>query len=347
VRELEKLTEAHGLVLSVETLRQWMIADGLWVPHAQRARRPHPPRRRRSCLGELVQIDGCDHEWFEDRAPRCTLLVYVDDATGRLMQLRFAEAESTFSYFEATRGYLEQHGRPVAFYSDKAGVFRVNAKQPLAGDGATQFARAMAELNIDILCANTPQAKGRVERTHQTLQDRLVKELRLRDITGIEAANRFVPSFIADYDQRFGREPASRHDAHRPLRGHHDLSRVFRWKEQRKLTQNLTVHYNRVLYLVDDSPASRALRGKRVEVHEMADGTVSIRHGQAELAAAPFRKDGNVRQQDVHDNKHLAVILRGLQQTQLARDEEKLKRLRTRREKRLLHQSIDERRAVT
>lgn len=201
----------------------------------------------------------------------------------------------------------------------------------------------MGELNIDILCANTPQAKGRVERTHQTLQDRLVKELRLRNISDIGAANQYAPVYLAEYNQRFGREPASRHDAHRPLRAHDDLGEILRWKEKRRLTQNLTVHYNRVLYVVEDSLESRALRGKRVEVHETEDGTVRIRHGQTELAVTPIRKDGNVRQQDIEDNKHLAVILRRVQQAQLARDEDKLKRLRTRREKRLLLRSIEER----
>ena len=223
----EKLEELHGVTVSVETLRQWMIADGLWVPRAARRARPHPPRYRRPCLGELVQIDGCDHDWFEARAPRCTLLVFVDDATSRLMQLRFAEVESRFEYFEATRGYVADHGRPVALYSDKAGVFRVNAKQPKGGDRSTQFSRAMAELNVDVLCANSPQAKGRVERAHQTLQDRLVKELRLRGISDAVAANAFAPEFIADYNRRFSHAPASPHDAHRPLRPRDDLGGFF------------------------------------------------------------------------------------------------------------------------
>jgi hypothetical protein len=185
-----------------------MIGAGLWLPRAQRRQRPHPPRYRRPCLGELVQIDGCDHEWFEQRGPRCVLLVFVDDATGQIMHLRFVASESTFDYFAAVRRYVEQHGKPVAFYSDKASIFRVNAQAPRCGPNATQFARAMGELNIDVLCANSPQAKGRVERTHQTLQDRLAKELRLRGIDNPEDANRFAPEFIEDYKRRFGRDPA-------------------------------------------------------------------------------------------------------------------------------------------
>ncbi|MBW2421428.1 MAG: ISNCY family transposase, partial [Deltaproteobacteria bacterium] len=122
----EKLTEVHGLEFSVETLRHWMIDDGLWVPRAFREPRIQQPRRRRPCRGELIQIDGSDHEWFEDRAGRCTLLVFFDDATSELMELRFCESESAFSYFTALRSYLGQHGKPVALYSDKAAVFRVN-----------------------------------------------------------------------------------------------------------------------------------------------------------------------------------------------------------------------------
>ena len=152
-----------------------MIDAGLWVPCAQRPRRAHQPRHRRSCLGELVQIDGCDHAWFEDRGPKCTLLVYVDDATSRLMELRFVASESTFDYFAATKAYLERHGKPVTFYSDQATVFRATASEARKEGGSTQFGRALSELNIDIVCANTPQAKGRVERAHLTLQDRLVE----------------------------------------------------------------------------------------------------------------------------------------------------------------------------
>jgi hypothetical protein len=153
----EKLAELHGLDLGVETLRQWMIGAGIWVRRKDRLKRIHQPRTRRDCLGELVQIDGSEHWWFEDRGPQSTLLVYVDDATSRLMHLKFVETESTFDYFQATREYLEAHGKPVAFYSDKHGVFRVNSAGAVQGDGMTQFGRSLHALNIDILCANTPR----------------------------------------------------------------------------------------------------------------------------------------------------------------------------------------------
>lgn len=177
----EKLAERDGLRMSRETVHNWMVDAGLWLPRKQR-RTFHQPRLRREAYGELVQIDGSEHRWFEDRGPPCSLLVFVDDATGKLMQLRFVRSESAFTYFEALELYLKRHGAPIAFYSDKHSVFRVAKKDAKGGQGMTQFGRALCELNIEILCANSSQAKGRVERMNRTLQDRLVKELRLAGI---------------------------------------------------------------------------------------------------------------------------------------------------------------------
>jgi transposase len=185
----EKLYESHGIRLAKETVRHLMTDAGLWIPRRQRPPKIHQPRARRACLGELIQIDGSDDRWFEKRAPACSLLLYVDDATGRLMALRFTPTESTFGYFEAMRRYLEQHGKPGALYSDRASVFHCNSHAVTPGNGVTQFGRALYELNVDTFCANSSQAKGRVERANLTLQDRLVKELRLREISTKEAAN--------------------------------------------------------------------------------------------------------------------------------------------------------------
>ncbi len=184
-----------------------MIAEELWKPRKVKRTAVHQMRPRRACLGELVQIDGSPHAWFEDRGPACTLLVYIDDATGRLMELLFVPVETTFNYFAATRRYLDRHGCPVAFYSDQHGIFKVNAKNALSGSGMTQFGQAMKALDIEIICANTPQAKGRVERVNQTLQDRLVKELRLKKISSMEAANAFAPEYMLDFNRRFAVQP--------------------------------------------------------------------------------------------------------------------------------------------
>jgi len=165
----EKLAELHGCPVSRETLRGWMIADGLWIDRRHRLGSPHQPRRRRECVGELMQIGGSEHAWFEDRGETCTLLAFADDATSRLMQMRFVASESTFDYFRTIRVYLETHGKPVALYSDKHGSFRVTAKDAVGGDRITQFGRALIDLNIDFICANSPQAKGRIERAFGTL----------------------------------------------------------------------------------------------------------------------------------------------------------------------------------
>lgn len=316
----EKLLELHDVRISVETLRGLMIQDGLWVPHRRRGERIQQPRRRRDCFGELIQIDGCDHHWFEDRGERSTLLVFIDDATGRLTQLYFAESESTFSYFNAMRGHLEEHGKPVAFYSDKAGVFRVNAPDPHSGNGLTQFGRALNELNIDIICANTPAAKGRVERANLTLQDRLVKELRLHGISDRAAANAFATEFVEDFNRRFSKAPHSDRNAHRPLLGHENLSNICQWREERKVSKQLSINYKRVMYLLEPNEVAKKLKGKRVQVHEDEAGNVEIRSGAVVLPAKRFERVPGALNGAVIENKLLSGALLHIQNEQRKRD---------------------------
>jgi len=192
----EKLLERHGISLSVESLRQILIEKGLWRPKQKRPQAVHPLRERRPCRGELIQIDGSPHAWFEGRSSRCTLIVFIDDATGELMSLAFWPQETTESYMSGLQGYLAEHGRPVSLYSDKHSIFRINT-ETADGNTVTQFGRAVEALDIDIIHANTPQAKGRVERVNRTLQDRLIKEMRLEGIDNIEQANKFLPGFMA------------------------------------------------------------------------------------------------------------------------------------------------------
>jgi hypothetical protein len=322
----EKLTEAHDLTLSVETLRGWMIAAGLWVPRTQRARRSYPPRPRRACLGELVQLDGSEHAWFEDRGPGCTLLVYVDDATSRLMELCFVDVESTFDYFRATRRYLERHGKPMAFYSDRLSVFHVQARdRAQGGPGLSQFGRALHDLNIDLLCAHSPEAKGRVERANGTLQDRLVKELRLRGLNDPVAAAPFLPEFMADYNRRFAKPPAVAYDAHRPLRPADDLTEIFTLQTTRRISRQLTVHYKRDLYVLDDTVATRRLRGATVMVREAADGTVTLHAQGHRLAARLYPKDhAQLAPGVVVEYPHLDGVFTWIAAQQRARDAARL-----------------------
>jgi transposase len=339
----QKLTEEHALALSVETLRGWMTAAGLWVPRAQRARRSQPPRPRRACLGELVQIDGSEHAWFEDRGPVCTLLVYVDDATSRLMELCFAHVESTFDYFRATRRYLERHGKPMAFYSDRLSVFHVHARdRAQGGRGRSQFGRACRALNIELLCARSPEAKGRVERANGTLQDRLVKELRLRGLNDPVAATPFLPAFMADYNRRFAKPPAVAYDAHRPLRPEDDLAQIFTLQETRRVSRQLTVHYKRDLYVLADTVATRRLRGATVEVREAEDGTVTLYAQGQQLAARLYPKDhAQLDPGVVVEYPHLDGVFTWIAAQQRARDAARLNNPKlTGREKRRLQRGL-------
>jgi hypothetical protein len=312
----EKLREVHQITLGRETLRLWMIQAGIWADRKQR-KQVHQPRHRRECVGELVQVDGCEHWWFEDRGPQCTLLVFVDDATGRLMHLQFVESESTFAYFHAARAYLEAWGKPVAFYSDKHGVFRVNHPGALGGDGMTQFGRALHALNIDIICANSSPAKGRVERAHKTLQDRLVKELRLAGAATLADGNALLPAFMADYNARFAKAPANKQDLHRPVRAGDDLDDAFAWKEERTLSRALTLQYDKVLFILDPCDQAKAAIGKRVTVIDYPDGRLSIRYNGVELAYRTFDKIQQVDQGAIADNKRLGAVLAMIRDQQL------------------------------
>lgn len=317
----EKLHECHGIVLAKETLRQWMYAAGLWVPRAQRPPKVFQPRNRRACYGELIQIDGSDHRWFEQRAPACSLLVFIDDATGRLMTLHFTATESTFSYFEALSKYLGAHGKPVAFYSDKANVFYVKDRSATAGKGVTQFGRALYELNIETFCANSSQAKGRVERANLTLQDRLVKELRLRGISTWEAANAYAPSFVADFNRRFARAAASDHNAHRPVRDDEDLRQILAYRVPRKVTNALTVQYDRVMYLLQDTVANRNLIHQYVEVVEYPDGRIEIQADGIVLPYTEYDRIARIDQGAEIDNKRLSHALAVARSIQEIRDD--------------------------
>jgi transposase len=300
----EKLTEVHGVEISRESVRQLMIAEGMWKP--KRAKKPpvHQLRERRACFGELVQIDGSDHAWFEERGPKCTLLVYIDDATGQLLELWFVPDETFFAYCEASRYYFERYGKPIAFYSDKHGIFRVNQPRPLGlSSGLTQFGRAMQELEIQIICANSPQAKGRIERANQTLQDRLVKELRLRGISDMEAGNAYLPEFRQDFNRRFAVLPRSSHDTHRPLLKTENLDVILSHQETRCLSKNLTVQSKHVIYQIQSDRPGYTLRNAQVTVCENAQGDVTILYKNKPLSYTIFHKP--TRQAEVVDTKTL------------------------------------------
>lgn len=291
----EKLRERHHLVLSTGTLRQGMIATGLWRPRHRRC--PHRAwRPRRACLGELVQLDGSDHPWFEARAPRCVLLLYIDDATSRLLEGEFVDVEDTLTLLRTTTTYLKRHGRPVAFYVDKDSIYRVNRQATIEEqlqDTAplTQFTRAMAELGILVIPANSPQAKGRIERSFGTHQDRLVKELRLAGISTIPEANRFLRArYIPCHNARFAIEPANPTNAHRPLLPHHDLDAICSIQTTRTVDHDFTVRLqNRFFQLSPDQPV-RIRPGDTVLIEQRLDGTTHLRAKGRYLRFEPIAK---------------------------------------------------------
>jgi hypothetical protein len=327
----EKLAECHHLRLGVETLRQWMRADGIWKDRQQRLPRVYQPRYRRAGMGELIQIDGSEHGWFEDRGPQCTLLAFVDDATSRIMHACFVATESTFDYFRATRAYLERYGKPVAFYSDKHAIFRVNKREAAGGDGMTQFGRALDQLTIEIICANAPQSKGRVERCFGTLQDRLVKELRLAGIDTLEAGNAFLPGFLEAHNARFAKAPFSDRNAHRPLTERDHLDEVFAWREERTVTQSLTLQDDQTLFILEPNEVTRPLARQRVTVFDYPDGRLAIKHKGRELPYRVFDKRQRVNQAAVVENKRLGPVLAYIAERQRDLDMSRSKRAPSRR----------------
>jgi transposase len=303
----EKLVEKEKLKLSDESVRKLMIAEDLWKPRQAKKVVIHQLRERRACFGELIQIDGSPHDWFEGRAEACVLLVFIDDATGKLVQLLFVESESFFSYCQAAEGYFKCYGKPVAFYSDRHGIFRVNVPSTGAGEALTQFGRAMQELEIQIICANSPQAKGRVERVIQTLQDRLPKEMRLRGISNMIDGNAYLPEFMTDLNQRFAVEARSSVNAHRPLTAKEDLARILTWQETRTLSKNLTLQFQKTVYQIQTDRPSYALRKAQVTVCVNAQEEITLLYNGKTLSFSIYHQQA--KQAEIVSTKQLPQAL--------------------------------------
>jgi hypothetical protein len=274
----EKLLERQGLRVNRETLRQWMIEAGLWKKRVRKAARIHQSRERRPRFGELVQIDGSHHDWFEGRAPSCCLLVFIDDATSKILSMVFEPSETTQGYFRCLERHLKTYGRPLAYYSDKHTIFKTTRKDCVDGRlSDTQVHRALRELQIELICAHSSQAKGRVERANQTLQDRLIKEMRLRQISSIEEGNAYLNTFLDQHNKRFAVKAENAIDAHRPL--YHDLEalkRILSIQSTRKVTKNLEFSHNCNLYQIQRPGGGYHLRNAAVTVCEYTDGTVGV-----------------------------------------------------------------------
>jgi transposase len=278
----EYLTERHGLTLSRETVRKELVKAGLWKAKPRRVKKVHVWRPRRSMRGELLQWDTSTHDWLEGRGEKLYLISLIDDATSELFA-RFACSESTRSNLEVLRQYLERNGRPAAVYTDKAGHFQVNPGQinhygDRSREGTTQIERALGELGILRIAAHSPQAKGRVERCFGTLQDRLVKSLRLAGVKTLEEANRHLEEeFLPLWKKRFTRKPASAVDAHRPVEKSHDLDSILSHVETRHVANDYTVSWQSKRWQIPRQAIEVGLRKRKVRVEARADGSVWVR----------------------------------------------------------------------
>ncbi len=292
----EKLQE-DGLNINRETLRQLMMIHGLWDGKMRKQVKIHQRRKRRDSLGEMIQIDGSHHDWFEGRGAKCCLLVFIDDATSKLMSLRFEPGETTFGYFRCLKSYVQTHGIPLSFYSDKDSVFRINNPDKVSGlKQETQFARALKELNIELILAHSPQAKGRVERVNGVLQDRLVKELRLRGISSISEANAYLPEFIKSHNMKFSVDPKNMLDIHRKLSEKQicDLDVILSYKEYRTLSKNLEFSYFNTIYQIKSCGIGYNLRRAKVIVCRKITGEIIVMRNNKELKYSIIKKQDNL-----------------------------------------------------
>jgi transposase InsO family protein len=272
----EKLLEGDGIELSEETLRGWLLGSGDWKK--RRRRRGHRQwRERKGHCGEMVQMDGSHHGWLEGRGPECVLMGYIDDATGRGFG-RFYEYEGTLPAMDSFGRYIQRYGIPLKVYLDKHTTYKSNGKptleEELAGiEPLSEFERALKELGVEVIHAHSPQAKGRIERFFGTLQDRLVKEMRLRGIRGIEEANLFLEEYWPEFNRKFGVDPKEKEDFHRPIPRGLKLADVLCIQVKRALRNDFTVVYNRRLYQVEDS-----IRASKVMVYEGLDGSIRLKY---------------------------------------------------------------------
>lgn len=291
----QKLASLHGIVLSDATVRKLMTMTELWKPRRPKATH-RAWRERRPCVGMLVQLDGSEHDWFEGRGPKCALLVYIDDATSRILHAEFVSVEDTLNLMRSTGSYLRKHGRCVAFYVDKDSIYTVNRQATIDeelrdGNPITQFTRAMTELDIEVILAHSPQAKGRVERSFDTHQDRLVKELRLASIDDMTAGNTFLRDvYVDDHNARFAVDPASPTNAHRPLFANHRLDQILSRRTTRSIANDYTVRFEKRFFQVCEDQPVRIAPKDKIEIEIRLDGTTHLRAKGAYLRFKPIEK---------------------------------------------------------
>jgi transposase len=281
----EKLYELEGIEISRETIRTWLLESGQWQKK-RKARAHRRWRERKSCYGEMLQLDGSHHDWFAGRRPPCVLMAYIDDATNKVYG-RFYEYEGTIPAMDSFKRYIMKHGIPLSVYMDKHSTYKSTAEPSLEDEinGRTplsEFGRALTELAVKIIYAHSPQAKGRIERLFKTLQDRLVKEMTIRGINTIHEANKYLGRHLADHNKRFAVKAKEPEDLHRPIPAGLDLDKILCIRTMRALRNDFTIAHNRKLYQIEQS-----VRAKELMVEEMVNGSMFITHNDVRL---PFRE---------------------------------------------------------
>jgi hypothetical protein len=272
----EKLSERDGIGISDETLRRWLLEAGDWK-RSRKGRQHRQWRERKHHYGEMVQIDGSHHAWFEERGPGCVLMGYIDDATGKVFA-RFYDYEGSLPAMDSFKGYSKKYGLPMKVYLDKHTTYKSTARPTIQDEldqvePLSQFERALKELGVEVLHAHSPQAKGRIERLFRTFQDRVVKEMRLRGIRTLEEANQFLEEYLPLYNRRFSVCPKGKDNFHRPLPKGLVLDTILCIKTERSLRNDFTVAHNRKLYQIEDS-----VRASKVTVQERVDGSMIMTH---------------------------------------------------------------------
>jgi len=313
----EKLVELHEQTVSVETVRQIMIEHGLWIAKPVKTKRVFQLRPRRERFGELIQIDGSPHDWFEGRSENCTLIVFIDDATGKLTGLEFSPTETTQAYMSVLKSHLNRYGRPVSLYSDRHGIFRVNRKEAISGNGHTQFSRSLETLGIESIQAQTPQAKGRVERVNKTLQDRLVKEMRLKGVNNLDEGNRFLPEFMKKFNQQFGKPAKSLEDAHRPVQHNtREIDLILSKQETRKVSNQLEISFENTIYQIKGK--RHRLKQKEITVCDLFGKEVVLVYEGKEIEYSLFNEHvpiAKLEDEKTINNRVDNAILKQLKET--------------------------------
>lgn len=289
----ERLSERHDLEVHPETLRLWLIAEGRWKIRPRRGEE-HPWRKRRARFGELIQHDTSIHDWFEGRGEKAVLVASIDDATNWTWG-RFAPGDTVYANFEVIQGWVKRHGRPLDLYVDRHTHFSVADEAGVQRSDTTQIGRALGELEIGMISARSPQAKGRIERAFRTLQDRLVKALRERKVGTIEEANAYLEEeYWKEHNERFTHAPRDRHDAHRPLQAlqRRRLRAIFSVREERKVARNMTIRYKGRWFLIETRSQVGLRIGDKVEVAQDAQGGLRVLYRGRDVGFREVEVDG-------------------------------------------------------